>query len=248
MDGPTHRAGAVASLRNIKTPSRVALLVMRRTNHLLIVGEGALRFAKDHGFQEENLLTEKSRKLWLYWKETLSDKDNWLPPTDAELANDPVLKNRPTGTIHLSARDAGGQLGCCTTTSGLAWKMAGRVGDSPLIGDGLYCDNDVGSAGATGRGESAILACASFAMVERMRGGRKPVDACLDVLARVVDESKRNGHLDKEGRPDFNLTLYAIGKDGGYGSAALWSKTQFAVADGKGARVEDCAFLFEKNS
>jgi N4-(beta-N-acetylglucosaminyl)-L-asparaginase len=248
MDGPTHRAGAVASLRNIKTPSRVALLVMRRTNHLLLVGEGALRFAKDHGFPEENLLTEKSRKLWLYWKETLSDKDNWLPPTDSEIANDPVLKNRPTGTIHLSARNADGQLGCCTTTSGLAWKMAGRVGDSPLIGDGLYCDNDVGSAGATGRGESAILSCASFAMVERMRGGRKPVDACLDVLARVVDQSKKNGHADKEGRPDFNLTLYAIGKDGGYGSAALWSKTTFTVADAKGARTEDCAFLFEKKS
>jgi N4-(beta-N-acetylglucosaminyl)-L-asparaginase len=248
MDGPTHRAGAVAALRNIKTPSRVALLVMRRTNHLLLVGEGALRFAKDHGFPEENLLTEKSRKLWLYWRETLSDKDNWLPPTDAELANDPVLKNRPTGTIHISARSADGQLGCCTSTSGLAWKMAGRVGDSPLIGDGLYCDNDVGSAGATGRGESAILSCASFSMVERMRGGRKPVDACLDVLGRVVDESRKNGHLDKEGKPDFNLTLYAISKDGGYGSAALWSKTTFTVADAKGARSEECAFLFEKKS
>jgi N4-(beta-N-acetylglucosaminyl)-L-asparaginase len=248
MDGPTHRAGAVASIRNIKTPSRVALLVMRRTAHILLVGEGALRFAKDHGFQEENLLTEKSRKLWLYWKETLSDKDNWYPPTDAELANDPVLKNRPTGTIHLSARDANGQLGCCTTTSGLAWKMAGRVGDSPLIGDGLYCDNDVGSAGGTGRGESAILSCAAFAIVERMRGGRKPQDACLDVLARVVDESRKNGHLDKEGKPDFNLALYAIGKDGSYGSAALWSKTKFAVADAGGARLEDCAFLFEKKS
>ena len=248
MDGPTHRAGAVASIRNIKTPSRVALLVMRRTQHILLVGEGALRFAKDHGFQEENLLTEKSRKLWLYWRETLSDKDNWLPPTDSELANDPVLKNRPTGTIHLSARDAKGQLGCCTTTSGLAWKMAGRVGDSPLIGDGLYCDNDVGSAGGTGRGESAILSCAAFAIVERMRGGRKPVDACLDVLARVVDESRKNGHINKDGQPDFNLATYAIAKDGSYGSAALWSKTSFAVADAKGARLEDCAFLFEKKS
>jgi N4-(beta-N-acetylglucosaminyl)-L-asparaginase len=248
MDGPTHRAGAVASLHNIKTPSRVALLVMRRTNHLLLVGEGALRFAKAHGFQEENLLTEMSRKLWLYWKETLNEKDNWIPPTDDEIANDPVLKNRPTGTIHLSARNAAGDLGCCTTTSGLAWKMAGRVGDSPIVGAGLYCDNEIGSAGGTGRGESAILACAAFAIVERMRSGRKPLDACLDVLGRVVDQSRRNGHADHDGRPDFNLAVYAVGKDGGHGSAALWSKTQYALADASGARLQESAFLFEKKS
>lgn len=248
MDGPSHRAGAVAALHNIKTPSRVALLVMRRTNHLLLVGEGALRFAKAHGFPEEDLLTEKSRKLWLYWKETLNDKDNWIPPSDDEIARDPVLKNRPTGTIHLSARNAAGDFGCCTTTSGLAWKMAGRVGDSPIVGAGLYCDNEVGSAGGTGRGESAILACAAFAIVERMRGGRAPLDACLDVLGRVVDQSRRNGHADHDGKPDFNLALYAVGKDGRHGSAALYSKTDYALADASGARKEPCAFLFEKKS
>jgi N4-(beta-N-acetylglucosaminyl)-L-asparaginase len=248
MDGPNHRAGAVGALRNIKTPSRVALLVMRRTEHLLLVGEGALRFAKAHGFQEEDLLTERSRKLWLYWKETLNAKDNWIPPTDDELARDPVLKNRPTGTIHLSARDAKGDLGCCTTTSGLAWKIPGRVGDSPLIGDGLYCDNEVGSAGGTGRGESAILSCAAFAVVERMRSGRKPQDACLDILARVVDQSRKNGHVDGDGKPSFNLVLYALAKDGSHGSAALWSKASYAVADAAGARLEPSGFLFEKRS
>ncbi len=245
MEGPTHRAGAVASLRGIKTPSRVALLVMRRSDHVLLVGEGARRFARAHGFVEEELLTEKSRKLWLYWKETLSDKDDWFPPTAEELANDPVLKNRPTGTIHLSARSASGDLGCTTTTSGLAFKVPGRVGDSPLIGDGLYLDNAVGSAGGTGRGEAAILACGAFAVVERMRGGRKPVDACLDVLARVVDQSRKNGNADGDGKPTFNLVLYALAKDGSFGSASLWSGQKFAVADDAGARLEESGFLFQ---
>jgi N4-(beta-N-acetylglucosaminyl)-L-asparaginase len=246
MDGPTHRAGAVASLRNIKTPSRVALLVMKRSDHVLLVGEGALRFARAHGFVEEDLLTEKSRKLWLYWKETRSDKDDWFPPTDEEIAADPVLRHRPTGTIHLSARNEKGDFGCTTTTSGLAWKIPGRVGDSPLIGDGLYLDNDVGSAGGTGRGESAILSCAAFAIVERMRGGRKPLDAILDVLARVVDQSRKNGNADGEGKPTFNLSLYALSKEGAYASASLWSGSKFAVADAAGARLEEGGFLFQK--
>jgi len=244
MDGPTHRAGAVASLRGIKTPSRVALLVMRRTDHVLLVGEGALRFARAHGFVEENLLTERSRKLWLYWKETLSAGDDWFPPTAEEIADDPDLRNRPTGTIHLSARSAGGDFGCTTTTSGLAFKIPGRVGDSPLVGDGLYLDNEVGSAGGTGRGEAAILSCGAFAVVERMRAGRRPLDACLDVLGRVVDQSRRNGNADRDGRPAFNLTLYALAKDGSRGSAAIWSGQKFAVADDAGARLEECGFLF----
>ncbi|MBM4015063.1 MAG: N(4)-(beta-N-acetylglucosaminyl)-L-asparaginase [Planctomycetes bacterium] len=248
MDGPTHRAGAVASLRNIKTPSRVALQVMRRSDHVLLVGEGALRFARAHGFSEENLLTEKSRKLWLHWKETLSAKDDWFPPTAAEIAADPVLRDRPTGTIHLSARDAQGDLGCTTTTSGLAFKIPGRVGDSPLIGDGLYLDNEVGSAGGTGRGEASILACGAFAVVERMRSGRAPLDACLDVLARVVDQSRRNGNADGSGRPTFNLSLYALAKDGRYGSASLIDGPTFAVADAAGPRLERGGHLFASAS
>jgi N4-(beta-N-acetylglucosaminyl)-L-asparaginase len=248
MDGPTHRAGAVAALQNVKTPSRVALLVMRRSDHVLLVGEGALRFARAHGFPEENLLTDRSRKLWLYWKESLSPTDDWFPPTAEEIASDPVLRERPTGTIHLSARSASGDLGCVTTTSGLAFKIPGRVGDSPLVGDGLYLDNEVGSAGGTGRGEAAILSCSAFAAVERMRAGRKPLDALLDVLARVVDQSRRNGNADGEGRPTFNLTLYALSRDGSYGSAALWSGQEFAVADDRGARREKCAYVFERKA
>ena len=245
MDGPTHRAGAVASIRNIKTPSRVALQVMRRSDHVLLVGEGALRFARAHGFVEESLLTEKSRKLWLYWKETLSATDDWFPPTDDEIARDPVLKRRPTGTIHLSARNAAGDFGCTTTTSGLAFKIPGRVGDSPLIGDGLYLDNAVGSAGGTGRGEASILACGAFAVVERMRAGRSPLDACLDILSRVVDQSRKNGNADGNGRPTFNLSLYALAKDGSYGSASLLAGCKFAVADATGTRLETGGHLFE---
>jgi N4-(beta-N-acetylglucosaminyl)-L-asparaginase len=251
MHGPSFRGGAVASIRNIKNPSKVARLVMERSDHVLIVGEGALKFAKAHGFQEENLLTDKSREIWLKWKETMNTEDDWLPPHDIkDDAIGEMFDNnlRTYGTIHVSALDKSGGISCVTTTSGLAFKIPGRVGDSPIIGAGLYCDNDVGSAGGTGRGESAILSCAAFAIVERMRGGRKPQDACLDVLARVVDESRKNGHVDREGRPDFNLALYAIGKDGSYGSAALWSKVKFAVADAKGARLEEGAFLFEKKS
>lgn len=246
MDGPSHRAGAVASLRNIKTPSLVALKVMRRSDHVLLVGEGALRFARAHGFREEELLTEKSRKLWLYWKETLSARDDWFPPSAEEIARDPVLRGRPTGTIHLSARNAAGDLGCTTTTSGLAFKIPGRVGDSPLIGDGLYLDNEVGSAGGTGRGEAAILACGAFAIVERMRAGREPLDACLDVLARVADQSRRNGNADAQGKPTFDLTFYALAKDGRFASAGLWSGASFAVCDAAGARLEQSGWLFEK--
>ncbi len=247
MDGPTHNAGAVASLRGIKTPSQVALRVMRRTDHVLLVGQGALEFARAHGFQEENLLTERSRKLWLYWKERRSDRDDWFPPSDEELAEDPILRNeRPPGTIHLSARNESGDFGCVTTTSGLAFKIPGRVGDSPLIGDGLYLDNEVGSAGSTGRGEAVILSCGSFAIVERMRSGRTPEQACHDILERIVDQSRRNGLADDQGRPSFNVRFYALSKDGKYAGASMYSGGKFAVADAAGARLEEGSFLFQR--
>ncbi|HMK39713.1 MAG TPA: N(4)-(beta-N-acetylglucosaminyl)-L-asparaginase, partial [Bacteroidota bacterium] len=149
MHGPNHMAGAVASLRNIKNPSKVARLVMERTDHVLLVGEGALRFARAHGFKEEDLLTDQSRETWLKWKENMSRDDAWLPEhsdtTSAKYigqAFEPYMKY--TGTIHCSAIDTRGNISCVTTTSGLAWKIPGRVGDSPIIGAGLYCDNEVG--------------------------------------------------------------------------------------------------------
>ena len=256
MHGPSGKAGAVAALEGVKTPSKVAKLVMDRTDHVLLVGEGARRFATMHGVPMEDLLTERSRKIWLYWRENLSDKDDWEePPLDQldpevrefiEESGDLFRDRRPTGTIHLSALTPAGDLGCCTTTSGLFFKVPGRVGDSPLIGAGLYCDNDVGSAGGTGRGEAAILSCASHTVVEGMRAGLEPEAACLAALERVAHLTRDPRLRRADGRPDFNLRLYAVAKSGAYGSAAIWSGGRFAVADARGARLEDQAYLYER--
>lgn len=261
MHGPSGKGGAVAALEGVKTPSKVAKLVMERTDHVLLVGEGARRFATMHGFPEEELLTEKARKIWLHWRENLSDKDDWEEPALDEL--DPEVRdaverwpglfrapssNRSGGTIHLSAVAPSGDLGCCTTTSGLFFKIPGRVGDSPLIGAGLYCDNDVGSAGGTGRGEAAILACASHTVVEHMRAGLGPEAACLATLERVAHLTRDPLLKRPDGRPAFNLRLYAVSKSGAYGSAAIWGGGRFAVADSRGARIEDQAPLYEADS
>lgn len=256
MHGPSGKGGAVAALEGVKTPAQVARLVMQRTDHVLLVGEGARRFATMHGFGHEELLTDFSRKLWLFWRENLSAADDWVEPSPDQL--DPEIraffeKNpgmfrprdpRPTGTIHLSAVDGNGDLGCCTTTSGLFFKIPGRVGDSPLIGCGLYCDNDVGSAGGTGRGEAAILSNASHTVVELMRSGQSPEQACLSTLERVAHLTRDPNLRRPDGRPNFNLRLYAVNKAGAYGSAAIWSGGKFAVADRRGARHEEQAYLY----
>lgn len=262
MHGPTGRAGAVASLEGIKNPSRVAKLVMETTDHVLLVGPGAQRFAIMNGFKLENLLTERARKVWLYWKQNLSPLDKWVEPEpekiDPEVKDfikkygaDPFRDPRSHGTIHLSAVDAKGDLGGCTTTSGLFFKMPGRVGDSPIIGAGCFTDNDVGSAGSTGRGEANILVAGAHLAVEQMRLGRSPREACLEVLRRIASTTRDKRLLDKNGRPAFGIKFYAVAKSGEYGSASMWSDpkagkaAQFAVADESGARLEDCAYLFE---
>ncbi|HZI93070.1 MAG TPA: N(4)-(beta-N-acetylglucosaminyl)-L-asparaginase, partial [Patescibacteria group bacterium] len=187
MHGPSGMAGAVAALQKIKTPSRVARLVMEQTDHVLLVGEGALAFARAQGFTEENLLTERSRRIWLHWKQTLSDKDDWIAPPESEWSQEVKDYLRTSGTIHCSAIDLNGNLSATTSTSGLAWKMPGRVGDSPLIGCGLYVDNDFGSCGSTGRGEAVILSNGSHAVVEQLRRGATPEQAALNVLQWIVD-------------------------------------------------------------
>src|SRR5215475_4324089 len=262
MHGPTARAGAVGALEGVKNPSKVAKLVMETTDHIMLVGPGARRFADMHGFPVENLLTEKARKVWLYWKENLSDKDKWLEPDPTKL--DPEVQDfireygrnyfrdpRSHGTIHLSAVTPQGDLAGCTSTSGLFFKMPGRVGDSAIIGAGCFTDNAVGSAGSTGRGEANILIGGGHLVVERMRAGRSPRDACLDAMKRIAETTREKRLLDPQGRPAFQIRFYAVNKGGAYGSAAMWSKgstgkpAQFAVADGRGARLEPCAFLFE---
>jgi len=247
MDGPSGLGGAVAALQNIKNPAQVALKVMRHTDHVLLVGEGALRFARAHGFREENLLTEKSRQKWLEWREKRSAIDDWVSPDEnGEHGKDWFFQYKhKTGTIHLGAVAANGDVGSCTTTSGLAFKLAGRVGDSPLLGCGNYCDNDVGTGGGTGRGEACILANGGSFIVHCMASGRSPTDACLDAVKRVVRLTKVKRLLDKQGRPDFQVQFYATNTKGEFGAAALYAD-RFAVCDGAGARLADMAALYDE--
>lgn len=245
MHGPSAGAGSVAAIEEIKNPSQVALRVMRRTDHVMLVGPGALEFAVAHGFERQNLLTEAARETWLRWKEGLSDEDDWLPgEEDAEQTALLPFSQRPTGTIHCSALNAAGDVSCVTTTSGLAYKLPGRVGDSPIIGAGLYCDNDVGSCGCTGRGEEAIRNCCAFTGVELMRGGATPAEAGRELLRRVM--AKASDRLkDAAAEPNFNLVVYLLRKDGQYASAALRGPVDFAVADSRGARREPCITLYD---
>jgi N4-(beta-N-acetylglucosaminyl)-L-asparaginase len=247
MSGPTHNSGAVASLRNIKTPSKVAKLVMERTNHALLVGEGALKFAKAHGFKEEDLLTDKAREVWLRWKETLSDKDNWFPPKSDKLASElePYLSSY--GTINCIAIDNKGDLAGVTTTSGLAFKLPGRVGDSPIIGAGLYVDNTIGAAGSTGRGEANILNCGSFQVVNFMGQGFSPEEACLKTLKKIVQTTKLQPHLlNEDSLPNFGLNFYALNKKGEFGSACMWSGSRYAVHNGMENKHREGAYLFKR--
>ena len=247
MYGPTHTAGAVAALRNIKNPSKVARLVMERSDHVLLVGEGALKFARAHGFKEEDLLTDRSREAWLRWKETMSDRDNWFPPKKESLPEELRSVMSTHGTINCIAIDAAGRLAGVTTTSGLSWKIAGRVGDSPIIGAGLYVDNEIGAAGSTGRGEANLQTCASFRIVDAMGRGKSPEQACLEACEAVVAKTKLVPRLcDDQGRPNFGLDFYALNKKGEFGAAGLYQGGKYAVHDGVENKLRDVAFLFKR--
>lgn len=238
MSGKLRKCGAVGALERIKTPSQVAQLVLERTDHVMLVGEGALRFARAHGFQEEHLLTEKSRLAWLEWKENMSTEDDWLPPADGVYRD---RDGRPSGTINVLAVDAQGDLAGCTTTSGLAYKIPGRLGDSPIIGAGLYVDFEVGAAGATGRGEEVIKTCGSFAVVEAMRRGLAPEEACLEALRSIVRWTRE--------KPDFHVKYVALRRDGEAGCAALWGAkdhpVEAALSTAAGFRLLQGAWLFD---
>ena len=265
MHGPSRRAGAVGALRKIKNPSLVAKTVMEKSNHVFLVGEGALHYAIDEGFQTMNLLTDRSRLAWLAWKAKSSE--NWRPGLDspewkqemAMLLDTPekqawrahiedVVFHPPTGTINCLAVNEKGEISGTTTTSGLAWKIPGRVGDSPIIGAGCFVDNDVGAAGSTGRGEENIKISGGHTIVEMMRKGMSPTNACLEALHRVA----RNYAPFKERLRTFHLLFYALNKDGQHGSASLWAKTaqghvfQYAVHDGTKARLVACTPLFNE--
>lgn len=211
MYGPTYKCGSVAALENIKKACSVARLVMERSDHALIVGAGALDFAKAHGFPEENLLTEEARLTWLEWKENLSTEDDWLPPADKEY----YKKKRKRGTINVLGMGNNGEVAGLTTTSGLFGKIHGRVGDSPIIGAGLFVDNEVGAAGATGRGEELLRTCGSFLLVEKMRAGMSPQKACEEVIERIFYVNGGAANV------NFNVKMVAFNKDGDVGVASI---------------------------
>lgn len=261
MHGPARRGGGVAALSGIRNPSLVAQRVAFRTDHVLLVGEGALRFALAHGFHEENLLTEESREIWLRWKENLSDRDDWIPAAEPENEQgslqaptrprypDPavldIMDERVYGTINCNALTRGGDLAGVTTTSGLAFKIPGRVGDSPILGAGLYVDNAVGACGSTGRGEENLQRLCSFHAVDMMRRGHHPIDAGIRVLRHVAQACEPRLR-DSKGRPAFGLKFYLVDKQGRFGGVSMWSGAQFAVCDGEGPRLLDAAYLFER--
>jgi N4-(beta-N-acetylglucosaminyl)-L-asparaginase len=253
MHGPTRRAGSVGGVRNIKNVSLVSKAVMNHTGHVMLVGEGAERFAVAVGFPRENLLTDHSRKIWLLWKEYHSNQDWWGPgladphwqapdtkPQSelwrerfrrleehaADLGIAPELRQEavhkvlfpPTGTIHCSALNAKDEISGCTTTSGLAYKLPGRVGDSPVIGAGCYTDQDVGSAGATGSGEENIKVAGAHTIVENMRRGMSPQEAGTEALKRIV----RNYNGDMNRLRFVDMTYYILRKDGAYAGVSLW--------------------------
>ncbi len=283
MHGPTRRAGSVGGVRNIKNVSLVSKAVMEHTGHVMLVGEGAERFAVAVGFPRENLLTERSRKIWLLWKESHSTDDWWGPgladphwkppalPPQSELWEERIrrLEERaarlgiepefrmaairrvlvpPTGTIHCSALNDKGEISGCTTTSGLAFKLPGRLGDSPIIGAGCYTDQDVGSAGATGSGEENIKVAGAHTIVENMRRGMSPVEGGMDALKRIA----RNYNNDMSKLKFMDMSYYILRKDGAYAGVSLWSGApekprRFAVHDGS-KRSEVMVPLFKGES
>src|SRR5579863_6016222 len=265
MHGPTSRCGAVGAIERIKNPSLVARAVMERTNHTFIVGAGAEKFAVDEGFQAMNLLTDESRLAWLAWKAS-SSKD-WRPGLDspdfkknlADLLDTPeklallpwiegVIQHPPTGTINCLAVNEKGEMSGATTTSGLAWKISGRVGDSPIIGAGLFVDQEVGGGGSTGRGEENIKIAGGHTIVEMMRKGMSPTDACMEAMHRVVHNYK----FDPSRLKMFDLEFYALNKDGEHGAATLWASNpgggrtvSYAVHDGTEAKSVPCTPMFQ---
>ena len=279
MHGPTRTAGSVGGVHNIKNVSLLANAVRLHTGHVMLAGEGAERFAVAQGFPRENLLTDKSRREWLLWKETHSDwwgpgidspdwrrrfrgsahADEWQERIDrmkeiaAEIGIPLELRLEairyvvfpPTGTIHCSALSDKGEISGCTTTSGLAWKIPGRLGDSPIIGAGCYTDQDVGSAGATGNGEENIKVAGAHTIVENMRHGMSPLDAGMDALKRIV----RNYDGDRERLNFVDMIYYILRKDGTYAGVSLWEgyeagkPHQIAVHDGT-RRLENTVNLF----
>ena len=270
MDGKTHRAGAVAALHGCKNAAAVAYEVMKRTDHALLAGQGATKFALMMGFKQEELLTEAGRAAWLAWKANLSTRDAWL--AEGEGASDygrakwagrgggiveteagaPAANQSggapkipfTFGTIYIGGLDMSGDLSALTSTSGLSYKIAGRVGDTPIVGGGIFVDNKVGTAGATGRGEAVLQSCSSFYAVSRMENGDSPQEACIAALKKIIERNTQARLLDENARPSFNVTMYAIRKDGQIGAASIHPGYEYIAFDGASVSVKTAASVF----
>ena len=250
MHGPRKRAGAVAGIEGVKTPSVVAKMVMEHTDHHLLVGKDAQTFARNMGVEIfPDLNTPRSRAAWLQYKKA-TDPKFIKDPAAREAAGRQVMldliaqgvidENHIYGTINCNGVNAKGEVCGTTTTSGLAWKIPGRVGDSPILGAGLYVDGDVGAAGSTGRGEANLYGLCSYLIVEEMRRGKHPKDAGLEACKRIAANTIEKRLLNSRGLPNFNLNFYVLNKTGDYAGVALYGTAQFAVCDAKGPRLERC--------
>lgn len=258
MHGPLKRAGGVAAIEGVKTPSLVAKAVADDTDNHLLAGAGAQEFARRMGFKiEDDLNTPLSRKLWLEWKRRTDPEHYPDPKTRAEVGmrvglemvrEGLIAREHYYGTINCNGINAKGDICGVVTTSGLAFKIPGRVGDSPILGAGLWLDNDVGAAGSTGRGEANLYNLCSFFIVESMRRGMAPKDAGLAALKRVQQNTVEKRLLNGRGLPAFDLTFYVLNAKGEHAGVALYSGFKYAVCDEQGPRLEPCEGLLEGNS
>jgi N4-(beta-N-acetylglucosaminyl)-L-asparaginase len=254
MHGPTKRAGGVASLEGVRTPSLVAKAVMESTDHHLLVGKGAQDFARNMGFKiEDDLNTETSRQRWLEWKRRI-DPEHYLDPkkrgeammqAGLSMVRDGLIDpDHYWGTINCDGVNSKGEVCGVTTTSGLAWKIPGRVGDSPILGAGLYVDGDVGAAGSTGRGEANLYNLCSYLIVEEMRRGKHPKDAALEALRRVQKNTVEKRLLNARGLPNFGLNFYVVNVKGEYAGVSMYP-ARYAVCTEKGPETVDTTSLLD---
>src|SRR5437870_886490 len=250
MHGPRKQAGAVAAIEGIRTPSKVAKAVMEQTDHHLIVGKGAQDFARSLGFRvEDDLNTPHSREMWLDWKRRI-DPSHYLDPKKRvqagrraalEMLAEGLLRPENFhGTINCDGINAQGEICGVTTTSGLSWKIPGRVGDSPILGAGLYVDGGVGAAGSTGRGEANLYGLCSFVIVEEMRRGRHPKDACMEAVKRIRANTVEKRLLNEKGEPNFGIQFYALNARGDHAGVDLSGRARYAVCNENGPRLEPC--------
>jgi N4-(beta-N-acetylglucosaminyl)-L-asparaginase len=249
MLGPKKRAGGVAALEGVRTPSVIARAVMDQTDHHLIVGKGAQEFARSLGFKiEDDLNTEHSRAVWLRWKRQ-TDPLHYLDPIKRQeatrriememIAAGLINANHFYGTINCNGINSKGELCGVTTTSGLAFKIPGRVGDSPILGAGLYVDNEVGAAGSTGRGEANLYNLCSFMIVEELRRGAHPKDAGMAVLRRIKSNTIEKRLLNQRGEPNFNISFYVLSKTGQHAAVSMYvdKSISYAYCDENGPKT-----------